>query len=882
MTQTTLSIDTLTYRDVAKTIDHSLLRPELDDAFVEAGCRLALAYDVASVCVRPADVVRARKILDGTSVAIGTTIGFPHGNHLTVTKVFESVRAIGDGARELDMVIQIGALKSGRDADVEADIRAVVDVAHAAGAIVKVIFENAYLTDDEKVRACHLTEAAGGDFVKTSTGFAPTGATHEDLALMRANVSPHIGVKAAGGVRTLDALIEVMALGVTRVGATATATILDDFKARKAGLGDGVRAGDHRRGRLLMADEVRLGMLGSGFIADHYLSGLRYVPGARVVANAGDRRRPGRGLRDRPRDRADVRLDGRPVRRPRGRPRRHRPPQPPPSRGGPGRDRGAARASCARSRSAGTPRRPPRCSASSSDAGVFHGYMENEVFSPEVIKVAEMVASGALGRVLTMRAREGHSGPHAAHFWDAETAGGGAFLDMGCHCIEAARYIIGKDVRIAEVFAWGATLGHADKTTGEDNAIAILRFEDGRTATIEASWTAKGGIEVRNEVYCERGRIVHDLGSTPIRAFLAGAGRLPRREDRRRHRLGLPGRRRAAGRRLRRADAPLRRGLPRRRRAARDLRGRARRQQRHRRRLSLDGQRTLGSGRGPDPVRGGCPMTEPVTSAPALEWLHEATALLARLEATQADAIEQASQWCAETIAAGGLVHCFGTGHSRIPVEELFPRYGSYPGFNPMVELSMTFHTQVVGSNGQRQAMFIERTPGLAEVILDNFTFGPHDMLIVFSASGLSAVPVEMARGARRRGMRVVGVTSVAQSTSDAARRGCRQPAHGRGRPRDRPVHPARRRPHHDRRPGHPGGPRLDDHRHRHRQLHQGAHRSAARRARSDATGHHPGLGRRRRALADSVRRGLSRARTAHRRGHRRGGLMDPRRTCRR
>jgi deoxyribose-phosphate aldolase len=143
------------------------------------------------------------------------------------------------------MVIQIGALKSGRDADVEADIRAVVDVAHAAGAIVKVIFENAYLTDDEKVRACHLTEAAGGDFVKTSTGFAPTGATHEDLALMRRSVSPHIGVKAAGGVRTLDALIDVMALGVTRVGATATAAILDDFKARKAG-GDPVAGASGR------------------------------------------------------------------------------------------------------------------------------------------------------------------------------------------------------------------------------------------------------------------------------------------------------------------------------------------------------------------------------------------------------------------------------------------------------------------------------------------------------------------------------------------------------------------------------------------------------------------------------------------------------------
>ncbi len=231
----TLSIDGLTDRDIAKTIDHSLLRPELDDAFVEDGCRLAARYDVASVCVRPADVLRARSILDGTDVKVGTTIGFPHGNHLTATKVFEAERALADGATELDMVIQIGALKAGRDADVGADIKAVVDVAHAGGAIVKVIFENAYLTDDEKIRACHLTEAAGAEFVKTSTGFAPTGATHDDLRLMRANTSPHVQVKAAGGVRTLDALLEVMALGVTRVGATATATIMDDFRARKAG-----------------------------------------------------------------------------------------------------------------------------------------------------------------------------------------------------------------------------------------------------------------------------------------------------------------------------------------------------------------------------------------------------------------------------------------------------------------------------------------------------------------------------------------------------------------------------------------------------------------------------------------------------------------------
>jgi deoxyribose-phosphate aldolase len=231
-----LSIDALTERDIAKTIDHSLLRPELDDTFVEDGCRIAAEYDVASVCVRPADVLRARAILDGTDVAVGTVIGFPHGNHRTETKVDEARRALADGATELDMVIQIGALKSGRDADVQADIAAIVDVAHEAGAIVKVIFENAYLTDDEKIRACRLSEAAGADFVKTSTGFGPGGATHDDLRLMRANTAPHIQVKAAGGVRTLDALLEVMALGTTRIGATATKAIIDDFRARKAGL----------------------------------------------------------------------------------------------------------------------------------------------------------------------------------------------------------------------------------------------------------------------------------------------------------------------------------------------------------------------------------------------------------------------------------------------------------------------------------------------------------------------------------------------------------------------------------------------------------------------------------------------------------------------
>jgi uncharacterized phosphosugar-binding protein len=156
----------------------------------------------------------------------------------------------------------------------------------------------------------------------------------------------------------------------------------------------------------------------------------------------------------------------------------------------------------------------------------------------------------------------------------------------------------------------------------------------------------------------------------------------------------------------------------------------------------------------------------PTTTASTLRWVAEASALLERLAATQADAIERASGWCADAIGSGGLVHLFGTGHSRIPVEEMFPRYGSYPGFNPIVELSMTFHTQVVGANGQRQAMYIERTPGLAEVILDNFRFGPDDVMMIFSASGLTAVPVEMARGARARGVKVIAVTSTEQSMS--------------------------------------------------------------------------------------------------------------------
>jgi deoxyribose-phosphate aldolase len=229
-----VSIETLTYADVAKAIDHSLLRPELDEATVRAGCELALRYDVASATVKPADVPLGREVLAGSGVAVGTVVGFPHGSSSTATKAFEATRALEDGAGEFDMVLNVGWLRSGRDDAVRDDIRAVVTAVH--GNVVKVILENAYLDDEQKIRACRLAEEAGAHFVKTSTGFAPTGATLDDLRLMRRSVSSRLQVKAAGGVRTLDALLEVMGVGVTRIGATATETILEAFTARKAEL----------------------------------------------------------------------------------------------------------------------------------------------------------------------------------------------------------------------------------------------------------------------------------------------------------------------------------------------------------------------------------------------------------------------------------------------------------------------------------------------------------------------------------------------------------------------------------------------------------------------------------------------------------------------
>jgi deoxyribose-phosphate aldolase len=228
---TTFTPEGVTVAQVAKLIDHSLLRPELTHDDVREGCALAAHRQVASVCVRPGDVVRFVDLLRETGVAVGTVVGFPHGSTTTRIKAAEAALAIRQGAVEIDMVINIGWLRSGDLAEVEADIRAVV---HAAdGATVKVILENAYLTSEQILAGCQAVERAGAQFVKTSTGFAPGGATMEDLALMRSAISPAIQVKAAGGVRTLDTLLAMADLGVTRFGATATAAILDDLADRK-------------------------------------------------------------------------------------------------------------------------------------------------------------------------------------------------------------------------------------------------------------------------------------------------------------------------------------------------------------------------------------------------------------------------------------------------------------------------------------------------------------------------------------------------------------------------------------------------------------------------------------------------------------------------
>jgi deoxyribose-phosphate aldolase len=221
-----------TYLDISKMIDHSLLHPGLTDEELEDGCCLARQYDVASVCVKPYFLRRCSQLLAGSTVAAGTVIGFPHGGSRTDVKVAEAEAALGDGGAELDVVVNIGKVLSGDWDYVRDDIRAVADVTHAGAGIVKVIFENCYLQDSHKIRLCELSAEAGADFVKTSTGYGAGGATIADLKLMRKYSPPHIRVKAAGGIRTLDALLEVRSIGVARSGATRTAAMLDECRQR--------------------------------------------------------------------------------------------------------------------------------------------------------------------------------------------------------------------------------------------------------------------------------------------------------------------------------------------------------------------------------------------------------------------------------------------------------------------------------------------------------------------------------------------------------------------------------------------------------------------------------------------------------------------------
>jgi deoxyribose-phosphate aldolase len=222
----------VSYADVAKMIDHSLLNPTLTWRQLEDGCRLARAYDAASVCIMPYALKRCVELLSGSTVKASTTIGFPHGGHVTAIKAAEAERALADGGEELDMVVNISKVLSGDWDYVRDDIRAVIEPTHAAGQKVKVIFENCYLNDEQKIRLCEICGELGADWVKTSTGYGTGGATHDDLRLMRAHSPANVQVKAAGGVRDLDGLLAVRALGVTRVGASRTKDILDECRRR--------------------------------------------------------------------------------------------------------------------------------------------------------------------------------------------------------------------------------------------------------------------------------------------------------------------------------------------------------------------------------------------------------------------------------------------------------------------------------------------------------------------------------------------------------------------------------------------------------------------------------------------------------------------------
>jgi deoxyribose-phosphate aldolase len=223
-----------TYEQLAKMIDHSLLKPQLSEEQVIEGCEIAKNYNVANVTVRPCDADLAVGLTKDTGIPVGSVVGFPHGSPTTPVKLYEARDLLRRGVKEVDMVINVGKMISRQFQYVETELRQMAEACHEQDAILKVIFENAYLSDDLKIIACKICKRAGVDFSKTSTGFAPSGATIQDLRLMYEHCAPDVRVKAAGGVRTLDKAIEVYEAGCARFGATATVAILDAWKERLA------------------------------------------------------------------------------------------------------------------------------------------------------------------------------------------------------------------------------------------------------------------------------------------------------------------------------------------------------------------------------------------------------------------------------------------------------------------------------------------------------------------------------------------------------------------------------------------------------------------------------------------------------------------------
>ena len=224
----------LTPKEIAGMLDHSTLQPYLTEAEIRHGCEVALKYGTASVCARPCDVPILAEMLKGSSVKVCTVIGFPHGAHETAIKIAEAELALREGCQELDMVLNIGWLKHGDADKVEGEIRQIAETAHRAGAILKVILETCYLTDEEKVLACQISERAGADFVKTSTGYGSAGCKIEDLRLMRASVSEKVRIKGSGGIRDLDTVLSARAAGASRCGVSATEKIMAEAEKRYA------------------------------------------------------------------------------------------------------------------------------------------------------------------------------------------------------------------------------------------------------------------------------------------------------------------------------------------------------------------------------------------------------------------------------------------------------------------------------------------------------------------------------------------------------------------------------------------------------------------------------------------------------------------------